>query len=213
MAILEALEDVVSTQWAEIKAGPFFESAKRGLTFPLYTRVMEQIYHYTKHNSLNQASAAFKTDPEDTRLLRFAYKHALEELGHEKMVEHDLQSIGHPFDPKQCVPSPATEALIAYLYYVSLTQGAGPRLGYSFWAENAYEHISPVLDACRRDLGLTDKQMTFFVSHAEIDTKHAQEVKEAILRWCDTPAKEEQILRVAQTTLYLTGQILNTAAR
>lgn len=211
MDILLDLDQVVTYQWDKIKKGPFFQTASSKLTRDLFIRVMEQIYHYTKHNSINQAVAAYKTDPNDTKLLRFVYKHALEELGHEKMVEHDLKSIGHHFEPTNSVPSSATEALIAYLYQVSLTQGAGPRLGYSFWAEDAYKHISPILDACRTDLNLTDKSMTFFISHADIDTKHAEEVKEAISRWCDTPEKRNQILNVARTSLYLTGELLNTA--
>jgi hypothetical protein len=213
MNVIERLDWVVNQQWEEIKTGPFFQTARKQLSLSLYIRVMEQIYHYTKHNSINQATAAFKTDPQDTKLLRFVYKHALEELGHEKMVEHDLKSIGHKIDLSLVTPAPATEGLIAYLYYVGLTQGAGPRLGYSFWAEDAYQHIAPLLNACRTDLKLTDKNMTFFVSHAEIDTQHAKEVKEAILRWCDTPEKEDQIIRVAKNSLYLTGEILNSAAK
>jgi len=213
MNVIERLDVAVNQQWEEIKTGQFFQSAGQQLSLSLYIRVMEQIYHYTKHNSINQATASFNTDPQDTKLLRFVYKHALEELGHEKMVEHDLKSVGHNIDLSLVTPSPATEGLIAYLYYVGLTQGAGPRLGYSFWAENAYQHIAPILNACRRDLKLSDKNMTFFVSHAEIDTHHAKEVKEAILRWCDTPEKENQIIRVAKNSLYLTGEILNLAAK
>lgn len=213
MDILEKLDEAVTNKWSEIKLGPFFTAISNGLSFVLYTRVMEQVYHYTKHNSINQATAAFKTDFEDTKLLRFAYKHALEELGHEKMVAHDLLSIGYEILPNKCVPLPATEALIAYLYYVGLTQGAGPRLGYSYWAESAYLHIFPILEACRKDLNLTDKNMSFFVSHAEIDSRHAEEVKEAILRWCDTPLKEQQIIQVAVTSLYLTGELLNSSVK
>ncbi len=44
-------------------------------------------------------------------------------------------------------------------------------------------------------------------------THHAKEVKEAILRWCDTPEREDQIIRVAKNSLYLTGEILNSAAK
>lgn len=213
MNVIERLDCVVEQQWEEIKAGPFFQSVNRQLSLNLYIRVMEQVYHYTKHNSINQATAAFKTDTQDTKLLKFAYKHALEELGHEKMVEHDLKAIGHKIDVSSMTVSPATEALIAYLYYVGLTQGAGPRLGYSFWAENAYQHIEPVLNACRSDLKLSDKNMTFFVSHAEIDTQHAKDVIDEIVRWCDTSEKEKDIIRVAKNSLYLTGEILNLAVK
>ena len=52
----------------------------------LYRLTMVQIFHYTRHNSINQAVAAFRAEPEQLSLLRFVYGHAREELGHEKMV-------------------------------------------------------------------------------------------------------------------------------
>lgn len=210
---ISALDQTISAEWGRIKQGEFFSVAKDGLPRELYISAMEQIYHYTLHNSINQATAAFMTQAEDTSLLKFAYKHALEEAGHEKMVLKDLRSIGYQFDPAKSRPLPATQALIGYLYYVSLKQGAGPRLGYSYWAEDSYGEIAPILDACRRDLGLTDKEMTFFVAHSSIDMKHADEVHEALLAWCDTEEKLAQVLDVARTSLYLTGEVINACAR
>ena len=55
---------------------------------------MCQIFHYTRHNSVNQAAAAFRADPDDLPLLRFIYGHAKEELGHERLALHDLRSSG-----------------------------------------------------------------------------------------------------------------------
>lgn len=211
--VIKALDQTIAEEWGRIKQGEFFRIAKSGLPRELYISAMEQIYHYTLHNSINQAAAAFMTQAEDTSLLKFAYKHALEEVGHEKMALKDLRSIGHQFDPAKSRPLPATQALIGYLYYVSLKQGAGPRLGYSYWAEDSYDEIGPILDACRRDLGLTDKEMTFFVAHSTIDMKHADEVREVLVAWCDTEEKLAQVLDAARTSLYLTGEVINACAR
>ena len=213
MKVIEQLDLVISDEWEKIKHGEFYKLSSAGLSKELYISAMEQIYHYTKHNSINQATAAFMTSAEDTALLKFAYKHALEEVGHEKMVVKDLRSIGVNFDAEKAAPLPATEALIGYLYYVALKEGAGPRLGYSYWAEDSYDHIEPILQACRRDLNLSDKDMTFFVAHSTIDSKHSEEVRVAVQAWCDDPIKLSKVLSVARTSLYLTGEVINSVAR
>ena len=211
--VIDHLDRAIAEEWGKIKKGEFYTLANVAIKKDLYISAMEQIYHYTRHNSINQATAAFTTNPDDTFLLRFVYKHALEETGHEKMVVKDLRSIGHIFDPLLSKPHPATEALIAYLYYIAIKDGAGPRLGYSYWAEDSYDHLEPILSACRRDLGLKDKDMTFFVAHSTIDSKHSEEVREVVREWCDTEEKLSKVVSVARTSLYLTGEIINSVAR
>jgi pyrroloquinoline quinone (PQQ) biosynthesis protein C len=85
------------------------------------------------------------------------------------------------------------------------------RLGYSYWAESVYEHIGPVLGAARSSLGLTDRQMTFFVAHSSVDEGHAQEVRHIMAKVVRTPELAAAVIEAAQTTLWLTLEILNQA--
>src|SRR5215210_5679500 len=86
------LRERVNLQWADIKRGAFWRRVMEQRVSPeLYRDLMMQVYHYSRHNSMNQAVAAFVPAPEG--LLKFVYKHAAEELGHERMVIHDLKSI------------------------------------------------------------------------------------------------------------------------
>lgn len=210
---VKTLQQVVDSEWAGIKAGEFW---RRVMTEPvprtLYRDLMLQVYHYSRHNSMNQAVAAFVPAPEG--LLKFVYRHAAEELGHERMVIHDLKSIGL-FDEADLArqPLPATEALIGYLYYVSLRYGAVARLGYSFWAEGVYGHIAGPFAKISQDLQLTSKNLTFFGSHAQADEAHIQQVTDAIERYAVTPGDQAQVIQVARTTLFLTGQLLDQVAR
>ncbi len=208
-SFLNELSNAVDAEWDRIKAGRFYQRASRNFERGLYIGMLIEIYHYTRHNSINQAVAAFATSPQSAGLLRFAYKHALEELGHENMVVRDLASIGiGESEILATSPGAATEALNGYLYSVALRQGALARLGYSFWAERAYEHIQPILESARRCLGLSDESMTFFVAHAQIDQRHAVEVQEGIGRWIRNEQDLEAVRKVATTTLYLTGKIM-----
>lgn len=209
---LDVLNDVCNEEWGKIKKGKFFEIAQKDLTKELYVQAMIQVYHYTKNNAINQAAATFNADHKKVGLLRFAMKHALEELGHENMVVNDLAAMGIDASVFDSKPLPATEALNGYLYSLAIKGGVIPRLGYSFWAEDSYEHLQPLLEACRTKLKLADNQLTFFVAHSVIDEKHAQDVNNAIEKWVETDSEREEIIQVAKTTLYLTGKILESVA-
>lgn len=208
----DELHNVVTEEWKKIQGGNFFKYIeKNGFDRELYIKTMAQIYHYTKNNSINQASATFFADHKKVGLLRFALKHALEELGHENMIVKDLSSIGvTDEDIFSQPPLPATEALNGYLYSVAIREGIIPRLGYSFWAESCYDFIQPLLESARNTLDLSDEQMTFFIAHSVIDEGHAEEVNKVIDRWATSDSDEASIMQVAKTTLYLTGQILES---
>ena len=209
---VRSLRESVNAQWDQIKHGAFWRLVlERPVTRELYRDMMLQVYHYSRHNSMNQAVASFVPAPEG--LLRFVYRHAAEELGHERMVTHDLRTIDLLDEADLAKPPlPATEALIGYLYYVGLRYGPVARLGYSFWAEGAHEHIGAPLAKISRDLGLTSKNITFFGSHAEADADHIQQVEEALEKYAVTPEDQELVARVASTTLSLTGALLEQVA-
>jgi hypothetical protein len=211
-SLVHSLRQKVDAQWVEIKGGEFWRAVMgRPVSRALYKDLMLQVYHYSRHNSMNQAACAFVPAPEG--LLKFVYRHAAEELGHEKMVVHDLKSIDL-FQPSDLdLPTvPATEALVGYLYSVSLRYGAVARLGYSFWAEGIYPHIQEPFRKISADLKLTSKNVTFFGAHAEADEDHIRQVEEAITKHALTPQDQEMVTRVAITTLFLTGQILEQVA-
>lgn len=207
---IERLDAAIDHEWSRIRGGLFWRHVLGETVTPAFYRgLMEQIYHYTRHNSVNQATAAYRTSTHDRKLLRFVYKHALEELGHENMVIHDLAAKGlYDESLPQQRPMASTQALIAYLYQVALERGAVARLGYSYWAESCYAHIDVILKKLAQDLALTPRDMSFFVSHSEIDAKHAQEVSEAIRDSATTAEEQDAVIDVARTTLYLTGMIL-----
>ena len=200
----------ISDLWARAAAGKFWRHVvARGFDRELYRLLMIQIFHYTRHNSINQAVAALRASPDEPALLRFVYSHAREELGHERLVVKDLKSLGLlPGDEITEAPLPATDALINYLYGVALREGPVARLGYSYWAESIYNQIAPLLSAARESLGLGDENLTFFIAHAEIDSKHSEEVRTVLVRSVTTPERAEAVHRVAVTSLWLTIQLL-----
>ena len=211
-AFIQSLKTTVNQDWATIKKGTFWKLILgETVTKALYYDLMIEIYHYTRHNSRNQAATAFIEAPD--ALLKFAYHHAADELGHERMAVNDMESIQLlKREDLQRKPLPATEALIGYLYFVALKYGPVSRLGYSFWAEDVYDQIGEVLAKIRKDLSLSDRNMTFFVAHAKIDEKHIDQVTDCIDRFAKTPAEQALVEQVARTTIFLTGQMLEQVA-
>lgn len=214
-ALLQRLDREIDATWARIHDGAFWRHLRaHGLDRDLYARLMTQIFHYTHHNAQNQALAATRADSTRLGLLRYCLHHAFEEAGHDLMVLSDLESIGvAPASVRAAPLLPETQAFIAYLYRIAGAYDPTARLGYSYWAENAYGHIRELLDAMRRDLSLRDGQMTFFVAHAALDEDHHDQVRKVLVDFCTTPALQARAVEVAQTSLWLTGQILDGTLR
>lgn len=177
----------------------------------LYAIYMIETFHYTAHNARNQALVGVR-HADNAQYAKFCFEHAAEEVGHEKMALHDVMSIGlkkHAFDIPE--PLPATEILIAYLYWISFTGNPLQRLGYSYWAENAYQYINPLIDRLRQTLDLQPSQLTFFIAHSDIDADHFDEIKSIMRRTCKTERDWLDIARVMETSLHLTGAVLEAS--
>lgn len=210
---LDRLEKETAQAWARVHSGPFWRHLlDKGLDQDLYVGLMTEIFHYTRYNAQNQALAALRVTSDRLPLLRYCLNHALEEAGHDLMVLNDLESIGiAPAVIKGKTPLPETQAFIAYLFHVASELDATARLGYSFWAENAYGYVDDLLKAMRRDLGLGDRQMTFFVAHASIDAEHFDDVRKILDRACTQPELQDDVVSVLRTSLHLTGNIMDAA--
>jgi hypothetical protein len=215
-AALVALDETIANRWQEILAQPlalnFLNSAAAGDP-RLYAMYLTQVYQYTWHTARNQALVGVNPANTNVHYQKYCFEHALEETGHELMALHDLRALGVPLqDPQRELPPPfpATELLIAYLYWVSAQGNPVQRLGYSYWAEKSYDYVRPFVETMQGRMKLKHSQMTFFHNHATIDEKHAREVEEILIKVCKTPADWRAVQRVAETTLRLTADILTT---
>lgn len=210
---LAQLEQSVAALWSEILASSRLAHAiqEGKIDKALYAIYMIETYHYTAHNARNQALVGVR-HAENVQYAKFCFEHAAEEVGHEKMALHDVMSIGlkqHDIDIPE--PLPATEILIAYLYWISFTGNPLQRLGYSYWAENAYQYINPLINGLRETLELQPSQLTFFIAHSDIDSHHFEEIKSIMKRTCRTDRDWADIARVMETSLRLTGAMLEAS--
>jgi thiaminase len=207
--VAERWQSLLSSDWVkELLASPAVADRR---TFAIY---MTQVAHYTAHTARNQALVGVNQRNTDIHYMRYCFKHALEETGHEQMAIHDLKSIGAPIKTLEDLPPmlPATELMVAYLYWVASTGNPVQRLGFSFWAEQSYQFIGGAVAGNRQAMGLRKDQMTFFYSHAHIDEDHAEEVEQVLKRTCKTPEDWHAVTRVAEVTMDLSFRMLGEVA-
>lgn len=211
-ALKQTLTDYMSNQktsWSYLKVmTPGYASKK------LYAIYMIETYHYTFHNSRNQALISTRKEEIDINYMKFCLHHAADEAGHEMMAFNDIRKLGFNLHKENLPdPLPATQELINYLYSVAETGTPLARLGYSFWAERVYSYIAPLLSLMKVGIGIPSKSMTFFNEHSDIDAKHAVEIDEAIIRFAKTDedwkAIEECMIGSLDRTIKMTHEVLS----
>jgi pyrroloquinoline quinone (PQQ) biosynthesis protein C len=209
---LDALERRVRGIWQELLGSSrFVRTIQQGeITRALYALYLLETYHYTRHNARNQALVGVRCPEDERQYQRFCFEHAAEEVGHEQMALHDVISLGFK-DVSFTIPEPlpATVTLTGYLYWISYQGNPLQRLGYSYWAESCYEYVRPLMGKVRETLGLAASQMTFFVAHAEIDAEHSRLVNEMLSRRCKTAEDWHAVGEVMETSLRLTGRMMD----
>lgn len=206
-----ALDTKLKASWDELLAhSKLLKTIRDGrIDKQLYAIYLMETYQYTLHNARNQALVGVRALDISIPYLKFCFEHAAEETGHEHMALHDLIALGLPRDSLVIPPPlPMTEAMIAYLYWVSATGNPLRRLGYSYWAESAYEFVNPLINRVREDLDLKPAQMTFFVAHSKIDEDHAAEVRKMVEQNCKSDQDWQDIERVMTTSLRLMGNMM-----
>lgn len=211
-SFFKTIDDRIATKWDELLSGSKLAQAIHSgeIKKSLFAIYMIETFHYTSHNARNQALVGVR-DASNPVYTKFCFQHAAEEVGHEKMALHDLKNI-IGFDNLEIAipkPLPETETLIAYLYWISATGNPLQRLGYSYWAENCYQYINPLIDKLRVALNLGPSQLTFFIAHSDIDSDHFEEIKRVIERACRTTQDLDDITNIMEVTLNLTGKMLD----
>jgi pyrroloquinoline quinone (PQQ) biosynthesis protein C len=208
---LETLKARLMATWDDLLSNSrFVRTIKSGeATRTLYALYLVETFHYTRHNARNQALVGVRMSEDDRHYQKFCFDHATAEVGHELLALHDLVSLGLERSPILPPPLPATEILIAYLYWISYQGNPLQRLGYSYWAESCYNYVRPLLRTVQQTLGLTTTQMTFFIAHAEIDAEHSRLVNSMISKKCADAADWDAVAKVMETSLRLTGRMMD----
>jgi pyrroloquinoline quinone (PQQ) biosynthesis protein C len=122
-----------------------------------------------------------------------------------KMAYNDLKALDVPLNSDEDMPPalPATEVMIAYVKYLSLSEKPWRSLGYHYWIEQPYDYILPFMQALKHNMGLKDEQMSFYLQHVKIDQKHGKDIQNIVMKVCETDEQWEEIKEMTRTSLWL----------
>jgi hypothetical protein len=119
-------------------ASPALQALAGGrVTLGHYKAILREIYHYSKEDPQIQALAAVYFRGDDRDSVKMFLKHAISEIGHDRMALADLAALGEDVSEVPLTnPLPTTIALTAFPFYQ--VQYANPigYLGYLYFLEH-----------------------------------------------------------------------------
>jgi len=210
---IEKLDKFLSEQWENFFSSPIAESIVNRLEIidrRIYALYMLQVYHWSSQSAKSLGLAGSNNANKDIRFMMHCFEHAQEETGHEIMALNDVKAVGVPIINLEDIPPalPETEILIAYVKYLATGDNPVRMLGYDYWTEKPYDHIRPFVKMIGSTFNLSEKQMTFYNSHEEIDKKHGADIERILILTCKTDKDWEDVTLVAETTLKLTFNMI-----
>jgi pyrroloquinoline quinone (PQQ) biosynthesis protein C len=151
-----------------------------GLSIERYRRFLLELYHLVWHFNPVCAAAASRIGDTHKAVRYFLYEHMHEEKGHEDWVMNDLAAVDVAADAVHAHrPAPATLGFVGYNYWAADRRHPLSVLGMIYTLEVvASVYGGPMTTAIQDALLLEpDRGITFISSHAEMDTKHLEQLR------------------------------------
>lgn len=188
------------------------ENLKAGnLKVPDYHAILLSIFHQVYMSSSSFALAGAMVDSRNTTIREYLFHHAEEEMLHWNWILDDLKSTGYKGkDPRSLFPKPTTQAYLSYAMYLANKFPLG-RLGMAMVLEGISGKFgSEYGKLLVTSVGLKKENVTFFLSHGELDQGHTEDI-ENVLKNLDVSSYDwAQLCHVTHCTSELYKAIYNS---
>jgi len=150
----------------------------------LYTRYLENVWHYAQHSSTVIGLAGTRCVLSHPPLAQYLLHHALEELGHDQWALQDLAALGVSEDQaRKSRPVPACAAMIGYEYYTAGYGNPVALFGWLFVLEAMGDDLGHVVaEAVSKGLNLPEG-VKFLAGHGEADEDHTVDIIDNIKKY------------------------------
>ncbi|MEV5753112.1 iron-containing redox enzyme family protein [Actinoallomurus sp. NPDC052308] len=195
---------------SEIENNPLIELVLGGeMKREHYIGYLRETYHMVRHTSRMLSLAGARLGDDYRGLRDWFFEQAREENNHDLFCVKDLKNLGEDVDRVLSVPPmPGSWALVAQNYYMatygsplgilgvaSLTEGLGAGLG------------KVVADTLKQQYGLERGQVTFIKSHAGLDARHIEDVKQAVDGLLVRDSDLDEVVQGRRMTIHYYGQM------
>lgn len=147
-----------------------------------YKTYLMDVYSYALHSSVVIGIAATRMVHSHPPLSEYLFRHAGEELGHDRWAASDLRDLGMSENEIDSIqPSSPCARMIALEYYYAAHANPVGLFGWMFVLESLGGKIGgDIADGIDKVLALNGKATYFLKGHAEADAHHSEDLFVAI---------------------------------
>lgn len=182
------------------------------ITKLLYQSVLREIYHYTKEDPQMQAYAATYFRGDDRETVKLFLRHAISEVGHEKLALDDLKTLGENVrEIERSQPLPATIAFTAFGFYKITFGNPVAYLGYLYFLEFLPTQHGGVFRNPLLDAGIPEEALSFLRDHMTVDVGHNQLMEKYLTQLVHDRADLDAAIYAMRVTADLYAKMLQDA--
>ena len=178
-----------------------------------YAAYISDVYSYALHSSQVIALAGSRLALSHPPLAQYLYRHAEEELGHDKWAASDLQDLGlSPEEIEKIAPSSSCLRMLGVEYYYAAHANPIGLFGWLFVLESlGGEAGGKIASALDHALQLKGKGTYFLRGHGDADAQHSEDLCSVIQQNVSSPEDIDTFLFVAAESEALYAEILDHA--
>lgn len=207
-----ALRELQSTVQARLMGTRIVDAVMRGtVELAQYRRYLVDVHAYAQHSAQVIALAGARVAMSRPALAEYLFRHAGEELGHDRWAAQDLAELGVNVTELPTL-QPSTPCLrmigLEYLYAAHLNSVG--LFGWMFVLETLGGSIGgPISARLDQVLGLHGRGLRFLRGHADADAHHSKDLMEVIGQHVEVDADVAAFRRMADETVDLYVELLD----
>jgi hypothetical protein len=143
--------------------------------------LLNTLFHQVYNGSSSFALAGTMCDSRYFKIREYLFHHAEEEQNHWKWIVQNLRDTGYTGpDPREVFPSFHTQSYISFAMYLAHKQPVA-RLAMGFILEGLSGNLGVEYGyKVAKQLGFTREQMSFFITHGELDKGHSHDILDVL---------------------------------
>ena len=192
---------------------PAIQSIRAGkLTLGGYKSILREIYHYTKEDPQIQAYASVYFRGEDRESVKLFLRHAISEIGHEKLALADAEALGDDVSGIEYTqPLPSTIAFTAFGFYQITFGNPVAYLGYLYFLEFLPTQQGGIFKDALLMAGIPESATTFLRDHMSVDIGHNQLMEKYLATLIRTRADLDAVIYTMRVSGVLYAHMLQGA--
>jgi pyrroloquinoline quinone (PQQ) biosynthesis protein C len=216
LSMESALREIRQTTLARVLETPIAARIAAGdANREQYAAYLVNVYNYAQHSPRVIALAGSRCAGAHPELANYLFRHASEELGHEKWALGDLRSLGFEEDQiKASRPTPSCAAMVGLEYFVAGHSNPVGLFGWLYALEALGDDIAHAVAnqvAAKLSAG-ANAAVAFLRGHGDADHEHARAIEDHVLRYVTTPDDRADVLHVARLSSEFYVRMLHEAS-